>query len=513
MKVTTAAQMRSIDKETIEQFGIPGVVLMENAGMQIVRFIETRYKSLHGLKVCILAGKGNNGGDGFVVARHLHNAGSKVKVFVVATKGDIGGDARVNLDILLQMGVDVLEVATERDWDKLKMALSFSELLIDALLGTGFKGTLAAPFEQIIDIINRQGKPVIAIDIPSGLDANTGQVQKAVKASYTVTLALPKQGLLIYPGADYVGELIVADIGIPRCLLIAADIGQNSIDIASIRQSLPKRQAWAHKGDCGRVLVIAGSRGMTGAAYLAASGALRAGAGLVTLGIGKTLHDIMEVKLTEAMTTPLPDNEGNISMDALEEILQLAAVRDVVALGPGLGSDGETMIVVRELIKKIEGPLVIDADAINALAGHTDILQEAKSLPILTPHPGELARITGLSISEINADRVRSARECAQLLGSILVLKGAGTVVAFPDGEVYINTTGNAGMATGGSGDVLTGVIAGFLAQGLSSHDAALCGVYVHGLAGDIVAQKGMLGMVAGDLLPAIPAAIYGIQG
>ena len=513
MKLTTVEQMRAIDKAAIERFGIPGVVLMENAGMQVVRFIETKYKSLASLKVCILAGKGNNGGDGFVVARHLYNAGAKVKVFIVAPQGDIQGDARINLDILLQMDVDVLEVAAERDWDKLKMALTFSDLLVDALLGTGFKGTLAAPFAKVIAMLNSVNRPVIAVDIPSGVDANTGQAREAVKAAATITLALPKQGMLMHPGADYVGELIVADIGIPICLLQDEAIGQNSIDTARIKEILPKRQAWAHKGSCGRVLVVAGSKGLTGAAYLTSSGALRAGAGLVTLGIGKSLHDIMEIKLTEVMTKSLPDREGSLSIEALEEIVNLAAASDVVALGPGLGSDDETVVLVRELVKKITCPLVLDADGINALVGHTDILTETGALPILTPHPGELARVTGISIDKINSDRVNVARECARLFESILVLKGAGTVVAFPDGEVYINITGNAGMATGGSGDVLTGVIAGFLAQGLSSHDAALCGVYVHGLAGDIAAKKGKIGMTAGDLLPAIPAAIYGITG
>lgn len=514
MKAALMEEIRSVDKKAIEKLGIPGVVLMENAGTAVVRQIEKNLGNLKDKKVCIFAGKGNNGGDGYVIARHLYNKGVKVKVFLLGAQEAVVGDAKINLDILQSMGLDVIEVSENRDWDKVKIAAAFSDFLVDALLGTGFKGELAGNMLEAAKIINSSGKIVFAVDVPSGVNADNGQVAGAsVRADYTVTFSLIKPGLLLYPGAEQAGKIYVEDIGIPHAVVEDTKIRQNAVRAAEIQSMLVKRPAAAHKGMCGRVAVLAGSTGLTGAAVLTSMAAMRSGAGLVTLGIPASLNPILEVKLTEVMTKPLPEVPGGaVSLESVPGFLELAAKSEAVAIGPGLGGAGETKDAVRELIKIIDKPLILDADALNALSGAPHLLKEAKALAVITPHPGEMARLTGLSIAEVNSERIEVARMSACDWNCIVVLKGAPTVVAFPDGEVYINTTGNAGMATGGAGDVLTGVIAAFIAQGLSSHEAAVVGVYVHGLAGDIAAQTGVVGRVAGDILSALPAAIYGLQ-
>lgn len=514
MKVVTVAEMKNIEKAAIEEYGIPGIVLMENAGVEVVRQIESILGNLYNKKISVFAGTGNNGGDGYVVARHLHNQGAKVKVFLIGSKANVQGDALTNLQIITHMGIDILEVANQHDWDKVKIAMTFTDCLVDALLGTGFTGQLRDNMTQVVECINKMNKVIISIDVPTGVDGDTGQIQGvAVKASHTITFALPKQGLLLYPGASYVGELYVADIGIPKLLLQDRSIQQNLITSTEAEEMFVRRQPDVHKGSCGKVLVVAGSKGLTGAAALSASAAMRSGAGTVTLGIAESLHDIMETKLTEVMTSPLAEtSSGFVGEESFTEIERLSLQNDVVAIGPGLGRHVETLSLVRRVIQTMERPLVIDADALYALIDHTSILAEAKSMPILTPHPGEMARLVGLTPEEVNQDRVYIARQAAMEWGSIIILKGARTIVAFPDGEVYINSSGNAGMATGGAGDVLTGVIAGLIGQGLSSHEAALTGVYIHGLAGDIVARSGMIGMIASDIIKALPAAIFGIQ-
>ncbi|HWR41812.1 NAD(P)H-hydrate dehydratase [Sporomusa sp.] len=515
MRAATANEMREIDRIAIDDYGIPGAVLMENAGVAVVRQLETIMEPLSERKFCIFAGKGNNGGDGYVIARHIANQGGKVKVFLLGEKEAVSGDARINLDIIERMGIDIIEINNDRVWDKVKVAATFADCLVDALLGTGFRGELSGDMAQLIDIINAAGKLVIAVDIPSGVDADTGRIcGNAVRATHTVTFGLPKPGIFLYPGAEYAGELAVADIGIPTAIVAGQNIKQNIIMADTIRTILPRRSPAAHKGMAGRLAVVAGSRGLSGAAAMTAEGALRAGAGLITLAAPASLQDVLAVKLTEVMTRPLAETlAGAISQEAVREIISLASANDVMAIGPGLGRHEETAAAVRAVIVAAECPLVIDADALDALAGYTDSLSDCAALPVLTPHPGEMARLTGLSIQAVNADRVNVARQAAGEWGSIVVLKGARTVVAFPDGEVYINTSGNAGMATGGTGDALTGIIAGLIAQGLSSHDAAVAGVYIHGLAGDVAAAAGMVGMAATDLIKAVPAALYGIKG
>jgi len=514
MKVVTIAEIKKIDLRAIEEYGIPSVVLMENAGSEAVRQIENIIGNLQNKKIAIFAGKGNNGGDGYVVARYLYNQGVKVKVFLIGSKVDVTGDALLNLQIITRMGLDVIEVANDGDWDKVKIAMTFTDCLIDALLGTGFTGQLSGNMAQVVESINKTNKVIIAMDIPSGVNGDTGQINGiAIKAQHTITFSLPKQGLLLYPGASFAGDVSVADIGIPRTLLTDSNIKQNIITSSAVRKMFGKRSPDVHKGNCGKALIIAGSKGLTGAATLTAKATVRSGAGLVTLGIAESLHDIMETKLTEVMTKPLAEVAvGFMGQEAVLDIEELSCQSDIIAIGPGLGRHVDTMLAVRQIIKNVEKPLVIDADALYALVDHTHILAEAKAVPVLTPHSGEMARLVGLTPDEVNQDRVYITRQAAIEWGSIIILKGARTLVAFPDGEVYININGNAGMATGGTGDVLTGVITGLIAQGLSSHEAALVGVYLHGLAGDIVARGGMIGMTASDLIHALPAAIFGIQ-
>jgi NAD(P)H-hydrate epimerase len=516
MKAVTKGEMRACEHKAISQYGISGLVLMENAGLEVFRLIEKLLGSVVGKKVVILAGKGNNGGDGYVVARHLVNQGARVTVFLVGSKKEIVGDAAVNLNILEAMGVDLAEVnATcgQRIWDRLKLSVKISDCVVDALLGTGFKGEVTGDMAEVIDIVNTSGSLIVSVDIPSGVDADTGRTcGKAVEAAYTVTFALPKIGLLFYPGAFCAGELIIADITIPAAVLNDADIKQNAVTMEMVKKMLPRRSKDAHKGISGRALVVAGSRGLGGAAYMAATGALRAGAGLITLAAPEGLYEIMAAKLTEVMTKPLQEtSDGTISIDSLPDIIAMAKKSQVMAIGPGLGRSADMANIMREVVRSAVCPLVIDADAINALAGQAEILRECVSLPVLTPHIKELSTISKISVDNLSANHLEAARRLAAEWGCVLVFKGARTVVAFPDGEAYINTTGNEGMASGGTGDVLTGIIAGFIAQGLSTCDAAVAGVYIHGLAGDIAAKSGVIGLTATDILAAVPAAIHAV--
>lgn len=515
MKVVTSDQMREIDTKAIEEIGIPGVVLMENAGKAVADAARKLLEETAGRRVCVFAGKGNNGGDGFVAARHLVNSQVRVKTFLLGKTAEIQGDARVNLDILTRMGVDVEELGPE-DLHRARVAVSVSDVVIDAIFGTGFKGEVGGYVAQVIDAINESGRPVVSVDVPSGLDASTGKVGGAcVRARYTVTFGLPKAGLLLYPGAAYAGELVVADIGFPRAFLLDDRLKLNLAIAEELKHWLPARIADSHKGTFGRVLVVAGSQGMAGAAALASLAALKSGAGVVTLGVPKSLQDIMHVKLTEVMTRALPETEsGSVSLQA--QALLDGALRSVeaLAIGPGLSMHSETAQLVRNVVMTASVPTVIDADGLNAIAQDPGTLKTSKAPIVLTPHPGEMAKLTGLAVQEVKRDRLTVALKAAAQWGKVVVLKGARTIVADPSGKAYINPTGNPGMATAGSGDVLTGVVAGLLAQGLGPLEAAVLGVYVHGLAGDIaVTRCGQMGLVAGDILDNVPEALVRLAG
>ena len=511
MKVVTAETMQRLDRRTIEEAGIPGMVLMENAGRGAAGEILRSYPRIRGGRVAVVAGRGNNGGDGFVIARYLLNHGVGVKVFVLTSPGALQGDARANFAILLQMKAAVSEI-TDRDvWKANLPHLAGCVLIVDALLGTGLKSEVTGLMGEVINDLNGSGVPIVSVDLPSGLHADTGAVLgTCAKADLTITLALPKRGLFIYPGADYAGRVKIVDISIPPFLIEEEGIRDQLLTFDGLCLALRPRSPVAHKGDCGHVLVVAGSRGKTGAAALACRGAARVGAGLVTLAVPESLHSIMEMKLTEVMTEPLCEEEaGFLGIGSLDRILELMAGKQVLALGPGLSTHDGTVRLIRALVEQSTVPLVIDADGINALCGNLAVLRGVKVPVVLTPHPGEMARLVGSDAREVQRNRLTIARDCARQYGCYVVLKGARSLIADPGGGIAINLTGNAGMASGGMGDVLTGMIAGFMAQGYECAASAQLGVFCHGLAGDLVScEKGSLGISAGDVLRVVPRVL-----
>ncbi len=508
MKVVSARQMQMIDQRAIGEFGIAGLTLMENAGKKVVEAIRREFEDLKKKKVDIFAGKGNNGGDGLVVARLLNRERVKARVFLSARKNELTGDARTNLKRALE---DKLEIVELSNLAGLKSAISESDIIVDALLGTGTKGKVKGFLASLIEILNGENKPIVSIDIPSGLQADKGTVLGVcIKATHTVTLGLPKSGLVFFPGAAYVGKLSIADIGLPRQLLEDEGIALNLITEDEVVTSLPLREAEAHKGSFGHVFVLAGSVGLSGAAALTSLAALRSGAGLVTLGVPRSLNQVMERKLTEVMTKPLPETEEKtLALTAYKEIEKFSLRADVLALGPGLSVNPKTAELVRKIVRGIERPLVIDADGINALSGHLQVFAGGHSLRVITPHPGEMARLLGISPSEVQQERIGIARKVAAKHKIIVVLKGARTVIASPQEDTYLNPTGNPGMASGGSGDVLTGLIAGLIGQKMKPLEACRTAVYIHGLAGDLAAlDRGQMSLIASDLLEKIPGVL-----
>lgn len=514
MKAVTNQEIREIDRKAIEEYGIPGLVLMENAGSRIFQNLKNIYPDLRLKKIIVFAGSGNNGGDGFVVARHLYNYGVKVRVLLLSLFNKIKGEARVNLDIIDKMGVELIEIESI-DPEEIQQSIRDSDLIIDAILGTGLQGKVTGLKAKIIDFINMANKEVIAVDVPSGLNSDTGKIEgPCVKATYTITLALPKIGLLLYPGAGCTGKIIVEDIGIPVNLLNRKKLKINMITKDMVRSFLPIRLTYVHKGSFGKVLMLAGSVGMTGAAYLASEAAMRSGAGIVVLGIPRSLNPIMEVKLTEVMTFPLAETEKqSLREDTEETILELMENFSVLGIGPGISRQLETQRLVRNIIKKSTIPLVIDADAIYALSEDPTILKKTKTPLVITPHPGEMAKLINKDINYILDNQLDITRDVAQEFGGVVVLKGARTIIANKEGEAYINIGDNSGMATGGSGDVLTGIISSLIAQGADNLLAAIAGVYIHSLAGNLARDiKGERGMVAGDILSQVPQAFLSLE-
>jgi len=505
LRVIYPHEMQALD-EAAAKSGMNPLDLMETAGRELALAARNMLGVPEGRKVTIVAGKGKNGGDGLVAARYLAEWGAQVRVIMLAGAGELHPDALANH---AKLEPELLE-----DWPAEgpePAGLRQADLIIDCIFGIGFRGIAEGLYAAAIEAVNDSLAPVLAADIPSGVDGADGCVRgPAVRAERTVTFALPKTGLYLYPGAELVGELEVRDIGIPALLLTevtASDIG--TIDEDQVSALLPARDSDAHKGTNGRVLVLAGSVGMTGAAALASLAALRAGAGMATLGVPRSLNPILETKLTEVMTLPLPETgEQALSIEAAGPALLAAERADAVALGPGMGTGGETCELVMALLRQVDKPLVLDADGLNCAAENPQALAERPGPLVLTPHPAELSRLTGRSTGEILDDRMGTVKEAAQRFGCAVVLKGAHTLVADPAGRVRINLTGSSGMATAGSGDVLTGCIAALLAQGLSPFEAALCGVYLHGLAGELAAVTvGEIGMLAGDITAALPVA------
>ncbi|MBI4537217.1 MAG: NAD(P)H-hydrate dehydratase [candidate division NC10 bacterium] len=512
--VVSASQMQCLDRRAVAECGIPSLLLMENAGAETTRELLAAFPALPAPRVVILSGRGNNGGDGFVVARRLLARGSSLQTFLLARREDVQGDARVNLEILERMGAAPLAVSAA-ELPLVRDAIGSADIVVDALLGTGARGPARDLAAEAIGLVNRAGRPVVAVDIPSGLEADSPELPgPAVRADLTVTFALPKPCLLVYPAAAMAGRVRVADIGIPRSLLAGAGIRLHLLEAADVRPAFPPRDPWAHKGTFGHVLVLAGSLGKTGAAALCGQAAQRSGAGLVTVGAPASLNDILEVKLTEVMTEPLPETEARtLALEGMDRILRLAEGKAAVAIGPGVGTHPSTQELVRRLVASLPLPLVLDADGLTAFAGQPDLLSRAAGPVILTPHPGELSRLLSVKREEIIRRRLTLVPEVAGRLQATLLLKTARSLVADPDGQAFLVPTGNPGLACGGTGDVLTGLIAGLAAQGCPPGLAARAGAVVHGLAGDLAAgQLGAEAMIASDVLTALSEAIRQVK-
>ncbi|MFB3907123.1 MAG: NAD(P)H-hydrate dehydratase [Candidatus Eisenbacteria bacterium] len=503
----TAEEMRACDRFAIERAGVPGPTLMERAGIGIVRALRRHYPRLARRRVWIVCGRGNNGGDGLVVARLLHDSGANPRVLLTDPVASIAGDAALQVPPLLARRV-ALEPLTPERLAAIER-LEPGDLLLDAVLGTGFRGRLEGPKAEAIAAMNRSPARRIAVDIPSGLSADSGAVDgEAFRAERTITMAYPKRSFLFWPARSHVGLWDVADIGIPREAEEAAGCRVRLLAAGYLRGRIARFEPQAHKGTRGRVLIAGGSPGLTGAPSLAAIGALRAGAGLVRAGVPRSLNPILEAKLTEAMTFPLQETDtGTLASSNLLFLISLRDRWDALVLGPGLARHADTDALVVELLAGWLGPIVVDADGLNAIASAgLDPLRPAlraadRVTPVFTPHPGEMERLTGASIPEILSDPIAAASRLAAEARVIVVLKTVPAIVASPDGRVLVNTSGNPGMATGGSGDVLSGILGALLAQGLSPFEAAACAVYAHGAAADFaVARAGERGALPGEV-------------
>ena len=513
MRVLTSAQMRDADRRTIDDVGIPSAVLMENAGRQVVAAMAPLLEP--GDRVAVVCGKGNNGGDGFVVARVLEAKGVESCVYLLAPASEIEGDARANLLALDAVGVPVIDVADPDEWTAHLPEIGACDVVVDALFGTGLTRPLEGHWRTVVCDLNASKVPIVAVDLPSGLSADTARViGDAIDATLTVTLGGLKLPLVVSPAASQTGDVVVADIGIPDAVIGALDGPR--LDIITrewARDLVVPRSDDLHKGECGRILILAGSSGKTGAAALAALGALRSGAGLVTVATPRACQSAVSAMSPEYMTLGLDDTaDGMVSAEAVDAIL--AERCDVLAIGPGLGQGAGVRALVRGLVARATVPLVLDADGLNAFAGDADALvgRDGRDL-VITPHPGEMARLLGVTVDHVQTHRVEVAREFAETRGLYVVLKGARSVVATPEGAVLINMTGNPGMATGGTGDVLTGVLAAWLAQVLDAQAACALGVYLHGLAGDLAAVgQGEVGLIASDVADHLGPAVLDLQ-
>jgi len=504
----TAAEMRALDARAIAALGIPGPRLMEHAGRGAAAVIAREAAPIRGKRVLVLCGKGNNGGDGFVVARHLKAKGARPRVLLFARRAEVGGDAA---QALSRWRGAVEEI---HDDGAVARALEATDLVVDALLGTGLTGPARGIVAQAIDRLNafagRSGVPVVALDLPSGLGSDGGALLgPTVRATLTATFAGLKRSLMLHPAAELAGRVMVVPIGIPP-EEVGRGLSTFALEEGDVRQLFPPRPTEAHKGTYGHLLVIAGSAGKTGAAALAGRSALRSGVGLCTVATPASQQPIVAGFSMELMTEPIPETSAQtLAVKAREHLVELALARDAVALGPGLSLDPESQALARALVAEVPRPMVVDADALSALAGHLDLLGEVAGPRVLTPHPGEMARMLGTSIAQVQADRIEIVRRFCEQHRVHLVLKGARSVLGAPDGRVFVNPTGNPGMATGGSGDVLTGMVGAFLARRFDLLAALQAGCYLHGLAGDLAAaDRGEEGLLAGDIVEAIPAAI-----
>lgn len=523
MKILTAAEMREVDRLTAERAGVPSLTLMENAGTAVADFLQKQFPSLERRKILVLCGKGNNGGDGFVVARRLRERGADPRILLFAAPESVHGDAAVNLKRWREMGGELQVVQRVEEWQAAG-PFSGNEVVVDALLGTGLRGPVEGLLQRVIQDVNHRppGTYVVAVDTPSGLSSDSGELTgAAVVANCTVTFTAPKLGQVLGLGSSMTGRLVVCDIGSPWSLIEEAGTGNlRWLEAREFAWVPPRRQPTANKGDYGHALIVAGSRGKGGAAVLCGWAALRAGAGLVTVATPDPVLATVAASVPELMTEPLTSTEeGTVSLRCFEygRFAALPKGKRVAAVGPGLSTNAETQQVIRQMVTEIRLPLILDADGLNAYAGRSGDLKAAGGHPLATtPHPGEMARLLGTTVQAVQQDRVGVARRAAAERGIFVVLKGFQTVIAAPDGRAWINSTGNPGMATAGTGDVLTGMLAGLTAQlSAESWPLSLCyGVYLHGLAGDIAAaETGEAPLMASDVIRAIPRALATLGG
>ncbi len=503
-KACYAQQMRSVDRAATEIGFVPSIVLMENAAIACVNELKKDF-DLTGKSVAVFCGKGNNGGDGLAIARHLYNMGVDTGVFLV-NGNSYTGDAKINFDIVSGMDIPLDTVA---DTEGLEHIIRSYDIVVDAIFGTGISGNVRGTAYDVIKIINENAKYILSVDVPSGINSDSGEICGiCINADKTVTFAGYKIGMLMYPASECTGEIKVDMISMPKSAIDSQDIRVNVTDDEFIRSKIKPRKSNSHKGDYGKLLIIAGSKGMSGAAYMSAQAALKSGAGLITLASCESVNAVLEAKTTEVMTCALPDNDGHISADAAVKILELMENADAVLIGPGLGRSADTEEIVRCVLHNSSVPVIVDADAINAVARDKEILSECACELIFTPHTMEMSRLTGLDVSYIEENRIELSREFCEEVGAVLLLKGPHTVVTAPSLMQYINITGNPGMASGGSGDVLAGIIAALLARGIDCEAAAAAAAYIHGTAGDIaMAKYGMESMSATDVLDCLPEA------
>lgn len=506
MKLVSSKQMRDMDVMAIKNKKIPSTELMENAGLGIAESIMA-YMLLDEdtASFAIFCGKGNNGGDGFVAGRHLYLAGYDVTFYVIAEKNKLSKDARLNYNACDELNIEIIQLdSIEQLPDLLD-----SDFIIDAIFGTGFTGPPKGMSAELIEYLNSQLQEIISIDLPSGLNADDGQYEGAVvEADFTFTLAQPKYGLYVSPGRELAGEVEIVPIGIPVDVIDSFDIYNNLITPEFVSFTLPKRKPDGHKGTFGKLLALAGSAGMSGAASLCAESALRSGCGMVKVGCPKSVQPQIAQSIIEATSMALPEvgKKGVLALRSLGEVRKAIDEHDAVVIGPGLGGHHETKELVIRLLLGLDKPAVVDADALNALVGNLQVLQDTQAELILTPHPGEFKRLTGVDVVDDIHQRIEIGRKFAIEHQTILILKGSPTLVAHYDGNVYLNQTGNNGMATGGSGDVLSGIIGSLMVQGLEPIEAALCGVYIHGLAGDLAADDlGERSLIASDMIYYLP--------
>jgi len=508
MRILSARAMREVDRRAIEEIGIPSLVLMENAAVGVADALGERYPEAR--SVAIFCGPGNNGGDGLALGRLLDGRGYEVALALVTGGRNPSGDAAVQLAICRRQGLAVAEPGDDAGLDAALRHATGCDVVVDALFGTGLERPLGEPFAGLVGRLNALGRPIVAVDLPSGLDASRPvPIGPHVRADLTVTFAAPKIAQVFAPASGACGDLAVAELGIPPALLEEAEGGLHWLDGADLAGYLTPRPADAHKGTYGHVLIVAGGRGKAGAAVLAARAAVRGGAGLVTAAVPEPIQAIVHGGSLESMTVALPVDLDDLAPAAFDAVRAAWDGKTCVAMGPGLGQGTGTRAVVERLVRECPLPMVVDADALNAFAGRIAGLAERRSEAILTPHPGELARLLGASAADVQADRLGAVRRAAEASRAVVVLKGHASLIATPEGEVWVNATGNPGMASGGMGDVLTGLLGALLAQGLQPLAAAQLGVHLHGLAGDLASERlGPVGIRAGDLVDLLPVAL-----